>query len=79
MMSENSLNETQRSGRLDALERLLASRGHDVGVGHLRVAAGRSGIAVGFPRDPMLHVSWPVIVALGLLCAALLSRRSAYR
>jgi hypothetical protein len=47
--------------RFDAVEELLAERG--VGT-RVRVAAGRSGIAVGFPRDPMIHVSWAALLAV---------------
>jgi hypothetical protein len=59
-----------RTDRVDAIQRLLAERGHDAGFAGLRVAAGRSGIAVGFPTDPMLHVSWWAILGLGLLTAS---------
>lgn len=44
--------------RLDDIDRLLAERGHDFAFGRIRVAAGRSGIAVAFPDKPMIHVSW---------------------
>lgn len=43
---------------------MLDERGHDFGHPRVRVAVGRSGIAFGFPRDPMLHVSWWAFVAL---------------
>jgi hypothetical protein len=50
--------------RPHAIEELLAERG--VGT-HVRVAAGRSGIAVGFPRDPMIHVSWAALLAIAVV------------
>jgi hypothetical protein len=50
-----------RSPRTDAIESMLAERGHSFGP--VRVAVGRSGVAVGFPRDPMVHVSWWAILA----------------
>jgi hypothetical protein len=31
--------------------------------GPVRIAVSRSGIAIGFPRDPMLHVSWWALAA----------------
>jgi hypothetical protein len=34
---------------------------------HVRIAFGRSGLAVGFPRDPMVHVSWWVLAPLAVL------------
>ena len=51
-----------RSPRADAVERMLAEGGHTFGP--VRVAVGRSGVAVGFPRDPMVHVSWWAIAAV---------------
>ena len=39
-------------------EELLAERGHDVIRGRVRIAAGRSGVAIGFPNDPLVHLSW---------------------
>jgi len=50
--------------RPDAIEELLAERGFGTRV---RVAAGRSGIAVGFPRDPMIHVSWAALLAIAVV------------
>jgi len=50
-----------RSPRADDIEHLLAERGHTFGP--VRIAVGRSGVAVGFPDDPMLHVSWWVLAA----------------
>jgi hypothetical protein len=61
-----------RSPRADAIECLLDERGHTFGP--VRVAFGRSGIAIGFPRDPMVHVSWWVIAAF-VVVARLLRRR----
>ena len=54
---------------LSEAERLLAERGRDLRFVPIRVAAGRSGIAVGFPQDPLLHVSWPALFVVGLLAA----------
>jgi MYXO-CTERM domain-containing protein len=60
--------------RLERMEQMLDERG--VRVGRLRLAAGRSGIAVGFPRDPMLHVAWGALAALGVAAALVRRRRS---
>jgi hypothetical protein len=43
------------------MERMLDERGHTFG--RVRIAVARSGIAIGFPRDPMLHVSWWALAA----------------
>jgi hypothetical protein len=59
--------EEQRSQALEHAAHLLATRGHDLGFGRARVAVGRSGVAVGFPTDPMVHVSWWVV---GLIVVA---------
>jgi hypothetical protein len=64
-----------RSGRSDEIETLLAERGHDLGFARIRVAAGRSGIAVGFPEDPTIHVSWWVLSALVVLAGTRFLRR----
>jgi hypothetical protein len=53
--------EEQRPHALEHAEHLLAARGHDLGFGRARVAVGRSGVVVGFPTDPMVHVSWWVV------------------
>jgi len=42
-------------------EELLLEGGHDVIRGRVRVAAGRSGVAIGFPNDPLVHLSWWVL------------------
>ena len=62
--------------RLDEIERLLAERGRDLGPLPVRVAAGRSGIAVGFPREPLVHVSWWALAGLALLWRVLARRRA---
>jgi hypothetical protein len=46
------------STRIEKVERMLAEHGHELRLAPIRVAVGRSGIAVGFPEDPMFHVSW---------------------
>ena len=61
-----------RSARADNVERLLAERGY--ALGSVLIALGRSGVAVGFPRDPMLHVSWWVLAAV-ILAVRLLRHR----
>jgi hypothetical protein len=61
-----------RSLRTDAVERMLTERGHSFGP--VRVAVGRSGVAVGFPRDPMVHVSWWALVAI-VVIARIFRRR----
>jgi hypothetical protein len=60
---------------MDRIETLLAVRGHDLGFAGIRVAAGRSGVAVGFPEDPMIHVSWWVLSALAVLAGTRSLRR----
>jgi hypothetical protein len=50
------------SSRADHIERVLEERGHTFGP--LRIAAGKSGIAIGFPKDPIIHVSWWVLGGL---------------
>ena len=52
------------STRVEEVERMLTEPGHELRSAPIRVAAGRSGIAVGFPEDPMFHVSWWVLLAL---------------
>jgi hypothetical protein len=59
-----SVERESRSGRAPDIERLLDERG--VTFGAMRIAAGRSGLAVGFPRDPMLHISWWILGAVFL-------------
>jgi hypothetical protein len=61
-----------RSARADNIERMLDERG--LAFGPVRIALGRSGIAVGFPRDPMVHVSWLALAAV-IVVARLLRRR----
>jgi hypothetical protein len=46
------------AARFDDIESLLTERGHDLASGRIRVAAGRSGVAVGFPQKPLIHISW---------------------
>jgi hypothetical protein len=53
--------------QLDRAERLLAEHGRDLGIGRARVAADRTGVAIGFPADPIVHVSWWVLLALAVL------------
>jgi hypothetical protein len=72
---ETDRTTTTRPSRLDDVERLLAARGRDLGFAQARVAVGRSGVALGFPKDPMVHVSWWVLSALVVVTGALLVRR----
>jgi hypothetical protein len=58
-----------RPPQLVRAERLLDERGRLL-AGRIRVAVGRSGIVVGFPHDPMIHVSWWVLAALATLAGA---------
>jgi hypothetical protein len=61
------------ANRLGQIERLLDERGRELGP--IRVAAGPSGVAVGFPRDPFVHVSWFALAALaGAVVAMRLQR-----
>jgi hypothetical protein len=62
------------STRIDQAARLLDERGR--GLGRVRVAAGRSGVVVAFPRDPMLHVSWLALAAVTGLVVAIRLRRA---
>jgi hypothetical protein len=62
------------SSRLDQAERLLSD--HGIQLGPVQVAAGRSGVVLGFPRDPMLHVSWIALAVISGLIAAFKLRRS---
>jgi hypothetical protein len=65
-----------QSARLDEVERLLAESGHDLPVARARVAVARSGVALGFPRDPILHLSWWALSAVaGVVGALALLRR----
>jgi hypothetical protein len=51
---------------------LLDENGRDIGP--VRVAAGRTGLALRFRRDPTLHVSWLAFAAVGLIFAMRLRR-----
>jgi hypothetical protein len=62
------------SNRLEHAERLLDDHGRRFGPA--RVAVGRSGLALGFPRDPMLHISWPALAAVCGILAAIKALRS---
>ena len=59
------------TARVD-VERLLAEQGRTFGP--IRIAVGRTGLALGFPRDPMLHISWWVL-AVVIVAVRLLRRR----
>jgi hypothetical protein len=64
----------EASSRLERAERLLDDHGRRIGP--IRVAANRSGVALAFPRDPMLHVSWLALAAIsGLILAITLHGR----
>ena len=62
----------QRPQHIENAERLLAERGHTIG--SVRIALGRSGVAIAFPETPMLHVSWWALGAL-LVVLRILKRR----
>jgi hypothetical protein len=62
------------SSRLEHAERLLDD--HSRRIGPVRVAAGRSGLAFAFPRDPMLHISWLALAVTSGLIVAIKLRRS---
>jgi hypothetical protein len=59
---------------LEQAERLLDDRGRRIGPA--RVAVGPSGVALGFPRDPLIHLSWPALALIGGLIVAVKLRRS---
>jgi hypothetical protein len=40
----------------------------------MRVATGTSGADLGFPQDPMFHVSWSVLGSLAVLVAFVRNR-----
>ena len=48
-------------------------------IGPIRAAAGRSGVALGFPRDPLLHISWIALALTGAMVIAIKLRRSRTR
>jgi MYXO-CTERM domain-containing protein len=52
--------------RLEHVESLLADQGHDLAGGRVRVAVGRSGVAIGFPQLPLIHVSWWALAGVAL-------------
>jgi hypothetical protein len=58
------------SDRFESVERLLDEQGHDLAAGRVRVATGRSGVAIGFPQKPMIHVSWWALAAIVALACA---------
>jgi hypothetical protein len=62
------------STRIAQAARLLDDRGREFG--RVRVAAGRSGVVVAFPRDPMVHISWLVLAAMTGLVVAIKLRRA---
>jgi hypothetical protein len=58
---------------------MLAERGRDLPLVRARVAAGKSGIAVGFPKDPMFHMSWWLLGGVAALGGLWLARRRGTR
>jgi hypothetical protein len=62
---------------IEAAEHLLTERGRQVG--RARIAVGRSGIAIGFPDDPLIHISWWAPSALVLLGGLWMAYRRAAR
>jgi hypothetical protein len=75
MCVEHDRPAAERPERLDEVERMLAERGHSLGATGIRLATGKSGVAVGLPNNSMVHVSWVVLSALALLTGAVLARR----
>ena len=63
---ENARVSEPGSARIEHVQRLLAEQGRDLGFAGVRVAAGKSGIAVGFRGDSMLHLSWWALSAFAL-------------
>jgi hypothetical protein len=70
---------TDPGERFDQVELLLAERGHDLASGRIRVAAGRSGVAAGFPTRPLIHVSWWALAPVVLFAVIRRNRRRATR
>ena len=64
------------SDRFDDVERLLEDQGRSFASGRIRVAAGNSGVAIGFPQRPMIHLSWWAVAGIAaVLCARRRHRR----
>ena len=61
------------SERFDDVERLLDDQGHSFASGRIRIAAGESGVAIGFPRRPMIHLSWWALA--GIVAVVCVRRR----
>src|SRR5207247_1247926 len=65
------------SPHVERAQRMLARGGHDVPfLRPMRLAAGTSGVAVGFPRDPMVHLSWWALAGGAVLLALVRVRLS---
>jgi hypothetical protein len=58
--------------RFEEVDRMLAD---GRALGRVRVGANRGGVAIGFPRDPAIHVSWWVLGTLALLWSVRVARR----
>ena len=67
-----AMEATASSEHVDNAQRMLDASG--VNVGPVRVAAGRSGVAVGFSQNALIHVSWWALAA-ALAVFRLLRRR----
>lgn len=63
---------TASSEHADSAQRMLDAKG--VSVGPVRVAVGRTGVALGFSDSALIHVSWWAIAA-ALVVIRLLHRR----
>jgi hypothetical protein len=64
------------SDRFDDMERLLDEQSHSFASGRIRIAAGDSGVTIGFPRRPMIHLSWWALAGIvAVLCVRRRHRR----
>jgi hypothetical protein len=73
--SEQATESRPGPARIDAIEDLLADKGRNIGFGGVRVAVGRSGIAVGLPNDSIIHFSWLALSAVALVILLVRRRR----
>jgi hypothetical protein len=71
MIVHHDAHAGERPDRFDEIDRMLETRGHELGSTGLRVAAGRSGLAFASAKGPVLHLSWWVLSGAALAAVAL--------
>jgi hypothetical protein len=65
-----------KSARVEDVGRMLDEQSRELGFASIRVALGKSGIAVRFRRESMLHLSWWALAAfLGTVALVRRARR----